>query len=58
MNIHKRPPSPISKYFSKFFSPSHIKLTNNNPNKDFKSVKRTLEVEKFELDRKIFSNRK
>ena len=24
----------------KRFSPSHIKLTNNNPNKDFKSVER------------------
>ena len=29
---------PISKYLSEFFSPSHIKLTYNNPNKDFKSV--------------------
>ena len=31
---------PGSNYFSEFFSPSHIKLTNNNPHKDFKSVKR------------------
>ena len=45
---------PISKYFSKIFSPSHIKHTNNNSNKDFKSVKRPEEVEKFKLDRKIF----
>ena len=29
---------PISKYFSEIVSPSHIKLTNNNPNLDFKSV--------------------
>ena len=28
-----------SNYFSEIFSPSHIKLTNNNLNKDFKSVK-------------------
>ena len=28
------------KIFSKIFSPSHIKLANNKPNKDFKSVKR------------------
>ena len=33
-------PPPISKYFSEIFSPSQIKLTKNNPNKDFKSVKR------------------
>ena len=26
---------PISKYFSKIFSSSHIKLSNNNPNKYF-----------------------
>ena len=31
---------PISKYFSEMFSPSHITHTNNNLNKDFKSVKR------------------
>ena len=31
------------------------KLTNNNPNKDFKSVERPWEFEKFKLDRKIFS---
>ena len=31
---------PGSKYFSEIFSPFHIKLTNNNPNKDFKSVER------------------
>ena len=36
----KRPPQPTSKYFSEIFSQSHIKLTNNTPNKDFKSVKR------------------
>ena len=30
----------ISKYFSETFSPSQIKLTYNDPNKDFKSVKR------------------
>ena len=36
---NKRPP-PISKYFSEIFSPSVIKLTYNNPNKDFKSVLR------------------
>ena len=47
----KRPP-PGSKYFSEIFSLSHIKLTNNNPNKDFKSV------EKFSLGRKIFSSEK
>ena len=34
------PPPPMNKYFSQFFSPSHIKLTNNNPNKDLKSVER------------------
>ena len=28
----------ISKYLSEIFAPSHIKLTNNKPNKDFKSV--------------------
>ena len=33
-------PPPIRKYFSEIFSPSHIKLTNDNPNKDFKSVER------------------
>ena len=32
--------TPISKYFSEIFSPSDIKLTYNNPNKDFKSIKR------------------
>ena len=45
----------ISKYFSEMFSPSHITLTNNNLNKDFKSVKRPYEVEKLKLVRKIFS---
>ena len=30
----------ISKYFWEIFSASHIKLTYNNPNKDFESVKR------------------
>ena len=49
-------PPPISKYFIEIFSQSHIKLTNNNPNKDFKSVKRPREVEKLTLDRKIFSS--
>ena len=33
-------PPPISKYLSEIYSPSHVKLTNNNPIKDFKSVKR------------------
>ena len=47
--------SPRNKYFSEIFSPSHIKLTNDNPYKDVKSVKRPLEVEKFKLDRQIFS---
>ena len=42
--------SPGSTYFSEIFSPRHIKLTNNNPNKDFKPV------EKFKLGRKIFSS--
>ena len=41
---------PISKYFSEILCQSHIKLTNNKPNKDFESV------EKFKLDRKIFSS--
>ena len=49
---------PISKYFSEIFLSSHIKLTYNNPNKDFKSVKRPYEVEKFKLDRKISSSLK
>ena len=30
----------ICMYFSEIFSPSHIKLINNNLSKDFKSVKR------------------
>ena len=47
---------PGSNYFSEFFSQIHIKLTNNNPNKDFKSVERPQKVEKFKLDRKIFSS--
>ena len=47
---------PGSNYFTEFFSPSHIKLTYNNPYKDFKSVKRPQELEKFKLDRKIFSS--
>ena len=33
-------PPQISKYFSKIFSPSHIKLSDNNLNKDFTSVER------------------
>ena len=48
-------PPPGSKYFSEIVPPSLIKLTNNNLNKDFKSVERPQEVEKFRLDRKIFS---
>ena len=31
---------PKSKYFSETFFPSHIRLTYNNPYKDFKSVER------------------
>ena len=31
---------PGSKYFREFCSPSHIKLINNNPNKDLKTVER------------------
>ena len=34
--------SPISKYLSEIISSSHIILTYNNPNKDFKSVKATV----------------
>ena len=34
----KRPLPPKSKYFTEIFSQSHIKLTYDNPNKDFKSV--------------------
>ena len=49
---------PISQYFSVIFSPNHIELTNNNPNKDSKSVERLYEVEKIKLDRKIFSSLK
>ena len=37
----------ICMYFSEIFSPSHIKLINNNLSKDFKSGDRR--------DRKIFS---
>ena len=48
-------PPLISKYFSEIFSPTHIKLTNNNPQKDVQSVERPYEVEKFKLDRKILS---
>ena len=47
--------TPGSNYFSEIFAPSYIKLTNNNPKKDFKSVERPQEVEKFKLDREIFS---
>ena len=46
---------PGSNYYSEIFSASHIKFTNNNPNKDFESVKRPLELDKFKLDRQIFS---
>ena len=31
---------PAGKLIFKIFSPSHIKLTTNNPHKDFKSVER------------------
>ena len=48
---NKRPSPLRDKYFSEVFSQSHVKLTNNNPNKDFKSVKRAWEVEKFKQDR-------
>ena len=48
--------SEISKYLSEFFSPIRINRINNNPKNDFKSVTRPLEVEKFKLDRKIFSS--
>ena len=44
---------PISEYFSKIFLSSHIKLTYNNPDKDFKTVKRPYEIQKLKLDRKI-----
>ena len=40
------------------FFAKYIKLTDNTSNKDFKSVKRPQEVEKFKLDRKIFSSLK
>ena len=40
-------PPPITKYFSEIFPPSHIKLTNDNPNKDFESVERPKKVENF-----------
>ena len=50
------PSPPKSKYFSEIFSPSHMKLIYNKPNKDFESVKRPQEVEKFKLDRKIFAD--
>ena len=46
----------LMKFFSKPYNLYDIKLTNNNPNQDFKSVKRPWEVEKFKLDRKIFSS--
>ena len=49
------PTPPRNKYFSEIFAPTHIKPTNNKPNKDFKSVKVPEEVEKFKLERKIFS---
>ena len=47
---------PISKYFIEIFYPSHIKLINDKPNKDFKSVERLKEVEELKLNRKIFSS--
>ena len=47
---------PESNYFSEFSSQSHVKLTNNKPNKDFKSVNRPQVVEKFKVERKIFSS--
>ena len=43
----KNVPPPISYYFSKFFSPSHIKLTDNKPNKGLKLVERTKKVDKI-----------
>ena len=46
---------PICIYFSENFSPSHIKLTDNNPHKGLKPVERP-ELEKSKLDRKIFSS--
>ena len=48
--------SPLPKCinFSESFSSSLLKLPNNN-HKDFKSVERPLELEKFKLHRKIFS---
>ena len=47
----------LSIYFSEIISPSHINnsLTNNSLNKDFKSVERPLEIEKFKSDSQIFS---
>ena len=54
----KTSPTPRNKYFSEIFSQSHIKHTYNIPKKDFKSIKRPWEVEKFKLDRKIFSGTK
>ena len=56
--VDKHPP-PRNKYSSEFFSPSHIKLTNNSSNKDFKSrnlnliVKYSRVEEKRELVRGI-----
>ena len=38
--VEKRPLRRQVNIFCKIFSASHIKLTYNNPNKDFKSVKR------------------
>ena len=51
-------PPPRNKYFTEIFSQSHLKLTDNKPNKDFISVERPQEVEKFKFDRKIFSSGK
>ena len=48
----------LSKYFREFFFSSHIKLTYNNLYKDFKSIKRPYEVEKFKLNRKVSSRLK
>ena len=53
-NVPARVPPPICIYFSENFSPRHIKLTNNNPNKGLKPVERP-ELEECKLDRKIFS---
>ena len=42
----KKVTPPIFIYRTEFFSANHVKLTNNNPNKEFESVKLPLELEK------------